>query len=95
MATQNKKPASKKKASPKKASVKITKESIISLYMEYVLENETTPKTVYKFCKENNMTEEQFYEFFGSFEGLQQEIWTTFYQKSVDLMHKSPEVEQF
>ncbi len=63
--------------------------------MEYVLEHETTPKTVYKFCKENKMTEEQFYQFFGSFEGVQQEIWNTFYQKSIDLMHKSPEVEQF
>lgn len=63
--------------------------------MDYVLENETTPKTVYKFCKENKMTEEEFYQFFGSFEGLQEEIWTIFNQKSVDLMHKSPEVEQF
>ncbi len=73
----------------------MTKERVITLYMEYVLENETTPKTVYKFCKENKMTEEQFYQFFGSFEGLQQEIWNTFYEKSIDLMNKSPEVEQF
>jgi len=85
----------KKTTTTKKSTVKLTKERVISLYMDYVLENETTPKTVYKFCKENKMTEEEFYQFFGSFEGLQEEIWTTFYQKSVDLMHKSPEVEQF
>ena len=85
----------KKTTTPKKSTVKLTKERVITIYMEYVLEHETTPKTVYKFCKENKMTEEQFYQFFGSFEGVQQEIWNTFYQKSIDLMHKSPEVEQF
>lgn len=79
----------------KKPSSKITKEKVISLYMDYVLENEQTPKSVYKFSKANKLTEDQFYNFFGSFEGLRQEIWHQFYQKSVDLMQKAPETESF
>ncbi|WP_121668064.1 TetR family transcriptional regulator C-terminal domain-containing protein [Mesonia aquimarina] len=83
------------KKTTKKSTNKITKDKVISLYMDYVLENEQTPKSVYKFAKANKMTEDQFYNFFGSFEGLRQEIWHQFYQKSVDLIHKAPETESF
>lgn len=73
----------------------ITKEKIISLYMEYVLENERLPGTVYRFCKDNNFTEDQFYEFFGSFKGLRKEIWNLFYENTVSLIEKSLEYESF
>lgn len=73
----------------------ITKDKIISLYMEYVLEKEKMPGTVYKFCKNNNFDEDQFYEFFGSFKGLQKEIWNLFYENTVSLIEKSPEYEVF
>ncbi len=69
----------------------ITREKIISLYMEYVLENEKVPKTVYRFCKDHNFTEEQFYEHFGSFEGLQKDIWNLFFENTLNLIEKSPD----
>lgn len=71
----------------------LTKSDIISLYMEYVLENEKVPGTVFRFCKDNSITEEQFFEFFGSFEGLQKEIWNLFYEKTMSLIESSPEYE--
>lgn len=71
----------------------VTKSRIISLYMEYVLEQEKIPVTVYRFCKDVNITEEQFYEFFGSFKGLQKDIWNLFYDNTIKLIDESPEFE--
>lgn len=85
MAVANKKsPASKKPI----LSEQINKEKIISLYMESVLMNEKTPKSVFKFCKDHNFEEAVFYENFGSFEGLQIEIWTSFYKETLLLANK-------
>ena len=44
---------------------KPTRENIISYYMNFVLENETVPKSVFKFCKENKIKEEEFYKYFA------------------------------
>lgn len=63
--------------------------------MEYVLEHERIPGTVYRFCKDNDITEEQFYEFFGSFKGLQKEIWNLFFENTMGLIESSPEYESF
>lgn|SRR5690606_7251851 len=79
----------------KSASEPISREQIIDSYMDYVLEQEKLPKTVYKFCKDNNITEEQFYKFFGSFEGLQKGIWEQFFDNTMMLMEKSPEYGAF
>ncbi len=87
--------APKKNITITETNPKITKEKIISFYMEYVLENEKMPGTVYKFCKNNNFTEDQFYEHFGSFKGLQKEIWNLFHENTVSLIEKSPEYDSF
>ena len=63
--------------------------------MQYCLEHEKAPISVYKFCKENSFTEEQFYGFFGSFEGLQKEIWNSFFDASMKLLHNQKEFETY
>lgn len=82
-----------KKSTP--AKKKLDKEKLISLYMDYVLENEKMPGTIYKFCKENKIREEEFYQFYGSFEALQMGIWEQFFSNSMKLMEQSEEYEQF
>ena len=72
----------------KTTTVKMTPEKIISLYMEDVLQEEVYPKSVYKFCKTHKIKEEEFYSFFGSFEGLQKEIWNRFYVHTESLLKK-------
>ena len=76
-------------------TTKVTDEKIIGLYMEYVLENETHPKSVYKFCKEHKVKEEDFYQFFGSFESLQKKIWGKFHEKTIALLHSNDAYENF
>jgi|TARA_R100000479_G_scaffold176515_1_gene131702 hypothetical protein len=82
-----------KKTTTKKKD--ITRDSIISAYMNYVLEHEQTPKSVYKFSKEHSMTEQEFYSFFGSFDGLRNEIWNTFFDHSLKLAHKDKNFDGF
>ncbi|QLG44205.1 TetR family transcriptional regulator C-terminal domain-containing protein [Costertonia aggregata] len=79
----------------KTATKKVTKETIISMYMDYVLEHETVPKSIYKFCKANTVKEEDFYTYFGSVEGLQKAIWNTFFSNTQDLMQKNKEYDAF
>ncbi len=74
---------------------KITKESIITMYMDYVLENEKVPKTVYKFCKVNGLEESEFYLHFGSINALQKGIWNSFFTNTISVMKKNKEYEDF
>ncbi len=83
--------ATKTKAKTKK----ITANDIIGMYMDYVLEHETVPKSIYKFCKTNNIEESDFYGFFGSVEGIQKAIWNTFYTNTETLLLKNKEYDGF
>ncbi|MGA9326024.1 MAG: TetR family transcriptional regulator C-terminal domain-containing protein [Salegentibacter sp.] len=85
--------ATAKKSTQNKKS--LDREKLISLYMDYVLENEKLPGTIYKFCKENKIKEEEFYQFYGSFEALQKGIWQQFFENSQNLMRGSKEYEEF
>lgn len=79
----------------KKVEKKINADGLIAIYMDYVLTHEKTPRSVYKFAKDNNMTEQDFYNFFGSFEGLRKAIWDKFFDNSLEVMEKSKEYSLF
>ena len=70
-------------------------DKLMAMYMDHVLEHEKTPKSVYKFTKDNNLTEADFYKFFGSFEGLRKAIWDKFFDNSLEVMEKSKEYNSF
>ncbi|HDZ13644.1 hypothetical protein LCGC14_1511660 [marine sediment metagenome] len=83
--------ATKTKAKPKK----ITEDAVIGMYMEYVLEHESVPKSIYKFCKANAIEESDFYGLFGSVEGIQKVIWNKFYTNTEALLLKNKEYDSF
>ncbi len=60
---------------------------IITLYMDQILTEENDPKSVFAFCKKNNIEESDFYTFFGSFDGLKQEIWNKFLENTITTLH--------
>jgi hypothetical protein len=74
---------------------KVTDDEIISLYIDYVLEHETVPKSIYKFCKDGKIEESAFYEHFGSVTGIQKAIWNKFYTNTEVLIQKNKEYGQF
>lgn len=73
----------------KTKSKKASDDMLITLYMNYVLEHEVTPKSIFKFCKSNDLDEAVFYEYFGSFDGLQKAIWSKFFTNTEALMLKN------
>jgi hypothetical protein len=73
----------------------ITKDKIVSLYMDYVLEHSEKPKSVYTFSKSNDFTETDFYAYFGTIESIEKEIFKMFIEKTVELLHKNKEYEMY
>ncbi|WP_428328756.1 TetR family transcriptional regulator C-terminal domain-containing protein [Mucilaginibacter sp.] len=66
-------------------------ESIQKAYIDYVLTEGGQPKSVYIFAKKNKISEEEFYNFFGSFDAIEQNIWKGFAVKTISEI-KSQEV---
>ncbi|MCC8360528.1 TetR/AcrR family transcriptional regulator [Salinimicrobium sediminilitoris] len=73
----------------------LTQDRLIEMYMNDVLENGEEPGTVYKFCKQHDITETEFYNFFGSFEGLKMGIWKRFFEHTLEVMQSSKEYASF
>lgn len=61
---------------------------IISVFMEHILQHGKKPASVYKFCKESNIEEKDFYQQYGGFEALENKIWVAFHEHAVALMEK-------
>jgi len=83
---------SKKTTSKKKL---VTDDAIISMYMDYVLCINAEPKNVFTFCKEHKMEETDFYKFFGSLDGLRQEIWIKFFENAEVSIKKDEAFESY
>lgn len=60
-----------------------TIDSIQKAYIDFVLTEGEQPKSVYVFAKKNNMPEEEFYRYFGSFEAVEQSVWTDLANKTI------------
>ncbi|MDH7446891.1 TetR family transcriptional regulator C-terminal domain-containing protein [Aquimarina sp. 2201CG14-23] len=71
----------------------IDSQYIITEYMHYVLENDSYPKSVYRFCKDSKIKEEDFYKFFGSLDSVNKGIWNTFFSTTIDAMNNNKEYE--
>ena len=56
-----------------------TQKILVDLYINYVLQHNDTPKSIYSFSQSNGFEEAQFYKFFGNFEALEKAIFTQFF----------------
>lgn len=52
-----------------------TAQQIRNAYIDFVLTNDSKPKSVYSFAKKLKITEADFYQFFSSFESIEKTIW--------------------
>jgi len=73
----------------------ISQSDIITFYMDYVLMHNHKPKSVYAFAKNNNFDESKFYEFFTSFEALEQSIFKVFFNNTHGALEKSDDYHSF
>lgn len=73
----------------------ITKDKIASMYMNFRLENNDKPKSVYQFAKANGFDETEFYSFFASIENVEKEVFKIFLEKTVELIQKDGNYEKY
>ncbi|MFD0836630.1 TetR family transcriptional regulator C-terminal domain-containing protein [Mariniflexile aquimaris] len=73
----------------------ISEKDIVTFYMDYVLEHNEKPSSVYSFAKANNFEESKFYEFFGSFEAIEKHIFKVFFDNSMLALNNSAEFQKF
>ncbi len=73
----------------------ITKDNLISWYMEHVLENNHQPKSIYSFAKENNFDETLFYNFYGSFNAIEEDIFSEFFYHTKTILVKSEDYKNY
>jgi len=74
---------------------KITQNDITSWYMDYVLNHNKKPSSVYSFAKENNFEENLFYNYYGSFEAIEKGVFKAFFDNTCTLLEKSDEYTDF
>lgn len=78
-----------------KTKKKLDKQLLITYYMDEVLLHEKYPKSIYKFAKNHDFEEAEFYQFFGSFDALRDGIWSAFFENTTNLMNQNEEVSQY
>ncbi|MAZ26295.1 MAG: heat-shock protein [Cytophagaceae bacterium] len=77
------------------AKVKVTQDLIINKYMDHVLEHGERPATVYAFCKKNEIEEGEFYQYFGSFEGIREQIWVNLFEHTLKVLSKDKQYPDY
>jgi hypothetical protein len=66
----------------------VTKSSIQKGFQDYLLTEAKLPETVRIFTKYLKITEASFFEHFGSLQKVEVSIWSDYYQKTLDVLHK-------
>ncbi len=68
----------------KKARTKSSpSKKIKSAYIDYINENGTRPASIFKFVRDLKVKEEDFYNHFNSFDNIEKEIWSDFFDSTV------------
>lgn len=73
----------------------LSKDKIVSMYMNYTLEHNEKPKSVFHFTKINDFTEAEFYTYFGTLEIIEKEIFNMFFDKTIELLNKNADYEAY
>ncbi len=84
-----------KKKTTRKSGSKASDETIRSAYVNILLTSGTRPASVYKFCLDAGIKENEFYDHFGSFDGLERSIWKGFIDKTLMRLHADAAFKEF
>ena len=64
---------------------------VITYYMDYVLNNNQQPRSVYAFAKENGFEESHFYSLFASFDVLRAQVFKLMFDATIEALESSEE----
>ncbi len=87
--------ATTKKKTTRKSESKISEETLLTSYVEFVLGHGVRPPSVFKFCKDIGISEGQFYDYAGSFSGLEKRIWKGFIDKVIGRLQNDDDFQRF
>ena len=73
----------------------ITQKKIIELYMDYVLQHNQAPKSIYLFSKLNGFEESDFYEIFGDFDSLEKAVFIQFFTSTIEVLESSKDYPKY
>ena len=79
----------------KKKALELNQESIISLYIDYVLTKGQPPHSVYEFAKINEFDEAVFYQFFASFQKLEAQFLSNMFDYTLEVIDKSADYKAY
>lgn len=71
------------KTATKKTTKTDHRSKIISAYIEHVCEHGKEPVSIYKFAKELKLKEEEFYNYFTSFEAIKSAVWSKLFEDTI------------
>lgn len=67
----------------------VTNQDIIGFYVDYFLENNRAPHSIFKFAKEYGFEEAVFYANFSSFDQIEKTFYSTLFDSTMVLLEKS------
>lgn len=74
---------------------KITKDEIFTIYMDFVVKNESKPDDISDFCKQTKIKESDFLDYFSSFKKVEKAIFKELFLNSMDVLNESEEFSTF
>lgn len=83
------------KKSKSKKSTSANSEAIQKSYREYLLSEGKQPASVFKFAKDNGMSEAEFYEHFASFDAIEKSIWQGYIVETKQRLESDEAFAQF
>jgi hypothetical protein len=67
----------------------LTDNDLIKMYIDYILKHDEKPVSIYIFAKQNNFEEAVFYKHYANFNTLEQRIFKSFIEQTIELLGKS------
>lgn len=85
-----------KKSRPKKQPASQgQEEKIKSAFVTHLLNEGRVPTSVFKFCQQLGVKEEDFYQYFGSFEAVERSIWKGFVERTIGRLQADDAFNRF
>ncbi|GGK56389.1 TetR family transcriptional regulator C-terminal domain-containing protein [Rufibacter glacialis] len=64
-----------------------TRKRIVQAFVEHVLQTGRPPASVFKFAQDLGISEEEFYRYFTSFQGVKSDVWDQIFDETFAMMH--------
>ncbi len=87
--------ATKTTTSKAKSKKKDLRQEIIQAYQDHLLMKGENPASVYAFCKELKISEEDFYQYFSDFEAIAGQFWIGLFNDNLQRLINSSDWEEF